>query len=284
MLNSSEESALTRSKYRRKDKDRRTMVDSNDSFLREVKEEIDRERLENLWKRYGTVIVGAAALIIAAVAGLQFWNLSAKSAAEQAGADYQSAMRSVLDSKLDEADGAFAKLGKDAPTGYATLAELQLAATLLEQGKKADAQQKFEELSKRSGIDSLLKGFSALQAAALRLGEADFTEMENRLNDLVKDESPWRFNAHELLGLAALKAGQLEKARKSFAMILADGNAPPAIRQRSELRMAQVAASEGKSEGDTAKGDAAKSVGSEVKEPAAAEPDASKSEQPDADK
>lgn len=260
------------------------MVDSNDSFLREVKEEIDRERLENLWKRYGTVIVGAAALIIAAVAGLQFWNLSAKSAAEQAGADYQSAMRSVLDSKLDEADGAFAKLGKDAPTGYATLAELQLAATLLEQGKKAEAQQKFEELSKRSGIDSLLKGFSALQAAALRLGEADFTEMENRLNDLVKDESPWRFNAHELLGLAALKAGQLEKARKSFAMILADGNASPAIRQRSELRMAQVAASEGKTEGDTAKGDAAKSVGSEVKEPAAAEPDASKSEQPDADK
>ena len=62
----------------------------------------------------------------------------------------------------------------------------------------------------------------------------------------------------------------------SFAMILADGNAPPAIRQRSELRMAQVAASEGKTEGDTAKGDAAKSVGSEVKEPAAVKPDSSR--------
>jgi hypothetical protein len=239
------------------------MVDSNDSFLREVKEEIDRERLENIWKRYGTLIFAAGAVVIASVAGFQIWSWSAKSAAERAGADYQKALQSVFDSKLDDASGVFAELSKDAPTGYATLAELQLAATLVEQGKKAEALKKFDELSKRSAVDSLLRGFSALQAASLRLGEADFTEMQNRLNDLVRAGSPWRFNAHELLGMAALRAGKLDEARSSFTTILGDNDAPPAMRQRAEFRMAQVAASEGETKTDTVKGDAAKSVGSE---------------------
>lgn len=241
------------------------MVDSNDSFLREVKEEIDRERLENIWKRYGTVIVVAAALVIASVAGFQIWSWSARDAAEKAGANYQKAMQSIFDDKLDEADGVFAELSNDAPTGYATLAELQMAATLVEQGKKAEALKKFDELSKRSGVDSLLSGFSALQAASLRLGEADFTEMQNRLNDLVKAESPWRFNAQELLGMAALRADKLNEARGLFAKILSDDGAPPAMRQRAELRMAQVAAREGETEADKAqaKDDAVKSVVSE---------------------
>ncbi len=260
------------------------MVDSNDSFLREVKEEIDRERLENLWKRYGTVIVVAGALVIAAVGGFQIWSWSAQDAAEKAGADYQKALQSVFDDKLDEADGVFAELSKDAPTGYATLAELQMAATLVEQGKKAEALKKFDGLSKRSGVDSLLSGFAALQAASLRLGEADFTEMQNRLNDLVKAESPWRFNAQELLGLAALRDGQLNEARGLFAKILSDNGAPPAMRQRAELRMAQVAAREGEAAADkakdeaAAKDDAVKSVVSEDKTPQPAKVEEAESE------
>ena len=262
------------------------MVDSNDSFLREVKEEIDRERLENLWKRYGTLILGAAALLIVSVIGFQTWGWMAKTAAEQAGAEYQKALQSVLDGKLGDADGIFAELSKDAPTGYATLAGLQVAATLIEQGKTAEARKKFDELSKRSGVDSLLSGFAALQAASLRLGEADFTEMQNRLNDLTRVGSPWRFNAHELLGMAALKAGKLDVARRSFTTILGDGDAPPAMRQRADFRMAQVAASEGKAKAETVKGNAEKSVGSENTKPEATKSEAGKPEvtKPEADK
>ncbi len=254
------------------------MVDSNDSFLREVKEEIDRERLENLWKRYGTVIVAAAVVFIAAVAGFQIWSWTERSAAEKAGAEYQKALQSVFDNKLDDASGVFAELSKDAPTGYATLAELQLAGTLVEQGKTTEALKKFDELSKRSGVDSLLSGFSALQAASLRLGEADFTEMQNRLNDLAKAGSPWRFNAQELLGMAALKAGKLNEAHGLFAKILSDDGAPPAMRQRAELRMAQVAAREGEAEAVKVKGDAAKAVGSEATKPEPMKTEAAESE------
>ncbi len=57
--------------------------------------------------------------------------------------------------------------------------------------------------------DPILSAFARLQAAAIRLGEADFTEMENRLKPLTGDDNPWRFIAKEYLGLAALKAARL---------------------------------------------------------------------------
>lgn len=220
------------------------MVDSNESFLREVKEEIERERLENIWKRYGVLIIGAGAVLVAAVGGFQIWTSMQRSAAETAGASYQAALDSVYDKKLDEAATSFADLTKSAPSGYGSLAELQLAATYLEQEKPAEALKAFEELSKRSDVDPLFKDFAALQAASLRLGDADWTEMKNRLNDLTKDANPWRYNARELLGIAALASNKVSEAREIFEKLLADSNVTPTMRQRASLRMTQIIALE----------------------------------------
>lgn len=220
------------------------MVDSNDSFLREIKEELDRERLENIWKRYGMVIVGAGAVVVVAVAGYQIWNTMKTRAAHEAGANYEQALNAVFDKKLDDAEAKFAELAKSGPAGYATLAEMQYAATLYEQGKSQEAVAEFEKVSKRDGADDLLRSFATLQAAALRVGEADYKEMQNRLEPLIKDGKPWRLNALELLGVAAIKSGQADEAKATFEKILAEPNAPPAMRQRANLRMLQLAGGE----------------------------------------
>ncbi|MBU1211759.1 MAG: tetratricopeptide repeat protein [Alphaproteobacteria bacterium] len=220
------------------------MVDSNDSFLREIKQELDRERMENIWKRYGTLIVGAGALVVIAVAGFQIWNTMQTRAAQEAGASYEQALDAVFEKKLDEAAVKFSEIAKSGPTGYATLAEMQYAATLKEQGKPQEAVAEFEKVSKRDGADELIGGFAALQAAALRVGEADFKEMQNRLEPFIKDGEPWRFNALELLAVAAIEAGQVDEAKAAFEKILAEPNVPPAMRQRANLRMLQLASGE----------------------------------------
>lgn len=221
------------------------MADTNDTFLREIKEEMDRERLENIWKRYGTLIVGAGALVVVAVAGFQIWTSMQKRAAYEAGAAYEQALDGVFDKKLDEAEKKFSEIAKDGPPGYAQLAGLQAAATQMEEGKKSEAVAGFEAISKNTSADPLIRGFAALQATALRIGEGDFNEMQNRLNPLIKEGEPWRFNAQELLGVAAVKAGKLEAAKAAFEKILAEPNVPPAMRQRANLRMLQIAGGEG---------------------------------------
>ena len=45
------------------------MANQDDNFLREVEEEIRRERFERLWKEYGTYFIAGAAVIVIGVLG-----------------------------------------------------------------------------------------------------------------------------------------------------------------------------------------------------------------------
>ena len=90
----------------------------------------------------------------------------------------------------------------------------------------------------------MLRDFARLQAAGLRVGEADFTEMENRLTPLMADESPWRYSARELLGLAAFKAGKTTEARTILTPLLVDQATPQSITERAQIVMAEIAAGE----------------------------------------
>ena len=121
---------------------------------------------------------------------------------------------------------------------------MRLAGEALKAGKSAEALKSFEELSKNSSADTLLRGFAQLQAAAIRSADADFTEMQNRLNDLLAADSPWRANARELLGVAALKAGKTDEARKAFEQILAERNAPQSVVQRAQTLMGRIVAAD----------------------------------------
>ena len=69
-------------------------------------------------------------------------------------------------------------------------------------------------------LDPLLADYARLQAATLRLDSANWTEMQNRLNDLAAEGNAWRFSARELLGLAAQKAGKTQEARTQFQLLL----------------------------------------------------------------
>lgn len=221
------------------------MVDSNDSFLREIKEEMDREKVANFWNNYGALVIGAGAAVIVAVAGYQIWTSMERRAAQEAGAVYEAALDQVFAEKLDDASTKFSQLEKSGPAGYGLLAGLQVAATLAENGKTAEAVAEFEKMANRDGGDELIRGFARLQAAALRLGDADFKEMQNRLEPLIKEDAPWQFNAQELLAVAAVKAGKTDVAKQAFEKILSEPDLPPAMRQRANLRLLQIAANEG---------------------------------------
>ena len=120
------------------------------------------------------------------------------------------------------------------------------SATALEAeaGEKAKAAVLYEELASSSNADPLLKSFAKLQAASLKIGEAGFTEVENRLNDLAADASPWRAAARELIALAAFKAGKHDVARRSLEQILADRTAPNDVRERAQVIMAEIISAE----------------------------------------
>ncbi len=86
--------------------------------------------------------------------------------------------------------------------------------------------------------------FAKLEAAAIRASSADFTEMQNRLNDLAAAENPWHANARELLATAALKAGKLTEARTTFEQLLSDRRTPPSVKERARMAMSRIVEAE----------------------------------------
>jgi hypothetical protein len=220
------------------------MADDHDSLLREVEEELRRERMEKLWQRYNGLIIAGAALIILAVAGYKYLETRRMAAAQAAGAEFAAAENLSDDKKKTEAEAAFKKIADDGPAGYAALAKLQLAGAQVKDNKTADAIATYESLAKDPGADNLLKSFAQLQAASLRLPDADFAEMQNRLTPLAGDDAPFSKSARELLGIAAYKAKKFDEARKYLEPLLLDPGAPQALQERVKVVMGDIAASE----------------------------------------
>ncbi len=220
------------------------MVDKNDSLMREVDDELRREQISKLWEQYGTYVIGAVIAFIGAIAVFQGIESSRKSAAEAAGASYEAARRLLSQNKPTEATAAFADIAKSGPGGYATLARLQAAGSAAKADKTADAVTAYDAIVADNAADPILRDVARLQAAALRIGVGDWTEMQNRLTSLVDERSAFRAPARELLGLAASAAGKSEDARRFFLQVLGDGKASASLKDRVNGYMANLVAAE----------------------------------------
>lgn len=220
------------------------MAQQDDGLLREVEEELRRERLEKIWKEYGTYLLGAAMAVVLGVLAYKFWESRHIAAAQGTGAAYEEALLLLNDKKDGSAEKEFEKIVADGAGGYRALAQLQVAGAQMKQGKKAEALATYDALAEDKSADAMLRGFAQLQAAGLRIGEADFTDIENRLNPLMADDSPWRYSARELLGLAAFKAGKTADARAILTPLFVDQATPQSITERAQIVMAEIAAGE----------------------------------------
>lgn len=219
------------------------MVEKNDALLRELSEEVRADEFKKLWDRYKLPIIAAIAAIPLGTLGWQLYDGQRRATSEAAGARFEAARQLLAEKKSADADKAFAEIAADGPAGYASLAELHAAASLVKSGKTAEAVATYDRIA-AGNAGTALTDMARLQAASLRLGAADWTEMQNRLTTLTDERSAYRALARELLGLAALKAGKVEDARRAFLQVLTDTKASPALKDRINTHMTGLIAAD----------------------------------------
>lgn len=217
---------------------------SDTDFIREVEEEVRRERMKKLWDRFGPYVLFTAVAVVAIVAGVKFYEHYAKTQAETGGARFVNAELLAEDGKTEEALTLFKKLQAEGAGGYPLLSKLRIAGEAATKGDKAEAIKAYDEAAKDSS-DALFAGFAKISAAALRLDDADFAEMEKRLGDMVGGDNAWRHSARELLGLSAYRAKKFDEAKVFFDELLSDAKAPSQIRQRSEMMLSLILGASG---------------------------------------
>ena len=251
------------------------MAETKDMLAREIDEELRRERLFQIWDKYGTYILAVALLVVVGVGGMKYFDSRRGQANEAASTRYIIALRDFAIKKPADAQKALEELAVSAPSGYAALTRLRLAAYDQAEGNVEQATAAYEEIAKDSGIDPILADYARLQIAMLKLDTASFTDLKNRLTPLSTDRNPWRYSAREALGMAAFKAGRTAEARNHFQRLLTDRTTPPGIAERVRIIVAVMA------EAELAKAPSAATEKSDPPDKSPATEDKSKAKAPD---
>jgi hypothetical protein len=209
-----------------------------DQFIREVDEELRREQLNTLWKRYGHYVIATCLLVVLVTAGfngLAWWK---ERQAERVGDLYIAADRLVQDEKPEEAIKAFEEIASSEEGGYAAMASLRAASLKIDAGDKTGAIALFDRVSNDSSIDEILRDLARLRAAYLVLDEGDLDGASSRVLPLAVPNNPWRHGAREILGLVAMEKGENDAALSHFSQIESDLEAPGDTRARATALIA----------------------------------------------
>ncbi len=209
-------------------------------IIREVDEELRRERLANIWKKYGGLIAFGAFLIVAATGGWRGYEYYANKQAEAASERFAAAQKLAADAtKTDEAISAFKTLSADSPAAYRLLSRFGLAAELGQKDAKEGAAA-FDAIANDTSVERLMRELASVRGAALVVDTADLAEMQKRLAPALADGSAFRHSAMELLALAQIRAGNQGEAQKLFLLLAFDPETPPGLGNRAQRLQAAL--------------------------------------------
>lgn len=214
---------------------------ADESIFREVDEEVRRQQLENLWKRWGNVIIAASIVVFAIVAGVKFWQYQQVKRAEAGATSYFAALKLAADGKKSEADKLMQDLAAGPHAGFALLAKLQEAGLLADEGKTEEAVKAYDEIAASNAIDQNTRNAVRIRAAMLLVDTASPADIAKRVGDLNTPDSIWRNQVREMLGLVAYRTKDYLTADKFMNEIVGDPDAPPNLRQRAQLMISLLA-------------------------------------------
>ncbi len=210
-------------------------------IFNEIDDELRKEQLKKLWEKYSVYIVGAAILIVVAVACWRAYEYIATQNAYKASAAFEAAVTLSDDNKHAEAEAAFNALAADAPAGYRTLARLRAAAEASSRDPKA-AVKLFDDIAADASVGASERSLATVRAAALLVDSDSYDDMVKRLEASAQAGSIYRHTARELLALSAWRNGNAAEARKWLDQIAQDGETPASLRQRAEALQALLPA------------------------------------------
>ena len=219
---------------------------SSDTLIREVDEELRRDRLRKLWRQFGPWVIAAAVAVVLGVAGYEFWINWQKSQAAQSSDRFYEATTLASGKDADAAKKALDDIIAQGSGGYPMLARFREAALLSQQGKIDEAVAAYDTLA--GSADNVRVRELALVLASYALADkGDVTGVQQRISTVNTPTDPLRNAAREALGLAQYKAGKLDDALATFGSILSDQLANQDVQQRADLYAQELTAEGAKS-------------------------------------
>lgn len=210
---------------------------SDDSFIREVDDELRQDRAKAIWDGYGRYIIGAAILVVAATAAWRGWEYYVQQQAAASGDRFMEAIRLSGEGKNDAAIEELERLVQDGSGQYPALAKMRIASELAVRGETQKAIESYDAIAADSTFAESFRNVSSLRAGLLAVDALPLEETVKRLEPLAGAGLAYRHSAREGLGLAYYKAGKLQEAAKWFDAIANDAQTGINLRGRANIML-----------------------------------------------
>ncbi|SEL32002.1 hypothetical protein SAMN05421666_2134 [Roseovarius nanhaiticus] len=203
-------------------------MSNSDSFIEEVSEEVRRDRLFGLMRRYGWIAVVLVLLIVGGAAYNEWRKAQERASAEALGDAMLAALETEERGDRAEALDAVTPAGP----GSAAILQMMAAAEALEDDP-AGAAERLMGIAQMSDIPLVYRQIATLKAVMIEEGGMDAETRRARLEDLALGGGVIRLLAEEQLAYLDIETGNEAGAIERMNAISADAGATPGLRRRA---------------------------------------------------
>ena len=204
-------------------------MSQSESFIEEVTEEVRRDRMFGLMRRYGWIAVLLVLLLVGSAAWIEWRKAQAQAAAQAMGdamiaaleADESAARVDAL--AAIEAPGASARIVRDFMT----------AAEMIETGNTVGARSLLAAIAADGTVDAAYRQIAGFKALLLQADTLGLAERRLGFEGLAQTSAMLRLPAEEQLALIEIEEGQIDAAVARLQRLQADAEVTAGLRQRA---------------------------------------------------
>ena len=207
--------------------------DINDTFAKEVDENLRRDQMRDFFRTNGKWLVGGIVLFLAICAGIIWYQQHRQNRAEAQVEQLAQVYRDIGSGNTSKAPAQLDELSNSSSKGVRATALFTRAAVALQQNDTAGALAIYKKLAEDDGLPDPYRNMALIRQTALEFDQLQPQQVVARLEPLAKPGEPWFGSAGEMTALALIKQNRTREAGQLFARISADASVPQSIRDRA---------------------------------------------------
>lgn len=204
-------------------------MSDTESFIEEVNDEVRRDRLFGLLKKYGWIGGLVVVLIVGGAAWSEYQKAQARAQAEALG---DAMLAALANDEAETRSEALAELSIENPTAQALVAMLT-AAQAQQAGEAEDAAAQLDAIASNGEIPEIYRQIASFKSLTLQAETLEAATRRQGYEALSLAGSPLRLLAVEQLALMDVAGGDKDAAIDRYQSILEDAAVTSDLQQRA---------------------------------------------------
>ena len=206
-------------------------------FLRQVDEDLRKERLSKLWSKYGLYIILSMIIIVASVIGYQLKVYLDKSNNEKLLETYINALNNE---SIEQQTAMFESLTNSNNDYLSGMSAIKAANLLIERGNIEEGIIELDKIIKNEKYDTIMRDLATYLLLMHNINSLSEDEFLNYISKQQIEESKFRFLFRELISIKKLLLGKNEDSIREFQLLINITDVPKEVKTRA-MKFIQIA-------------------------------------------